>query len=149
MLTEVEKAYIAGFVDGEGCISLGRKKDNSYRRHHTYQLVVTISNTRKEILEWLHKKFGGHFRISHPPSKSRNKVWVWAILCRKAINFLKEIYPYLKIKKSQAKLAMEYYELVNPCGNHTFDPKNWEKRDKIYNQMKILNKRGGRIEVMR
>jgi hypothetical protein len=142
MLTELEKAYIAGFFDGEGCISLGYKKDTSYRRHHTYQLVVTVANTNKEILNFLHQRFGGHFRKGRPPSKNGKEVYVWALLCRKALKFLEEIYPYLRLKKKQAELAFEYYKLVNPYGNHTFDSENWKKRDEIYYKLKALNKRG-------
>jgi len=142
-LSDIDLAYIAGFFDGEGCISLGRKKDGSYRRHYTYQLVVTVSNTKPEILEFLHRHFGGHFRkIKNPSTKNGKTVYVWALLCRKALNFIKTIYPYLKLKKRQAELAIKFYTLVNPYGCNKYDPEKWKQKDLIYNELKALNKRG-------
>jgi len=40
ILSTVDAAYLAGFIDGEGTVTLSRKHKNENR-----QLAVTISNT--------------------------------------------------------------------------------------------------------
>jgi len=145
MLTDIDLAYIAGFFDGEGCISLCKVKDDSYRRNYNYMLAIHVSNTKLEILEMLHREFGGHFqRIKNKTTPNGKEIYVWALTRRIATRFIKAIYPYLRMKRRQAELALEYRKLINPYGNHSFDPENWKKRDAIYHKLKTLNKRGDR-----
>jgi len=47
MLTIDEAAYLAGLIDGEGTISLSRRHANERR-----QLVVSISSTEPELVDW-------------------------------------------------------------------------------------------------
>jgi hypothetical protein len=46
-LTIDEAAYLAGLIDGEGTITLSRRHANEMR-----QLVVSISSTEPELLDW-------------------------------------------------------------------------------------------------
>ncbi len=47
-LSDVDSAYIAGLIDGEGTITLTRKHRNENR-----QLAISISNTDKGLLEFV------------------------------------------------------------------------------------------------
>jgi hypothetical protein len=46
-LSPVEAAYMAGLIDGEGTVTLSRRHRNDQR-----QLVVSIANTERRLLEW-------------------------------------------------------------------------------------------------
>lgn len=48
-----EAAYLAGIVDGEGTITLASKNKGQNRR-----LAITVSNTDRELLEWILKVVG-------------------------------------------------------------------------------------------
>ena len=46
-LDQTDAAYIAGLIDGEGTVTLSRRHRNENR-----QLVVSISNTDRPLLEF-------------------------------------------------------------------------------------------------
>ncbi len=52
-ISEVDAAYIAGLIDGEGTITLTRK-----HRDENRQLAVSISNTEKGLLEYVLDRVG-------------------------------------------------------------------------------------------
>ena len=107
-------AYVAGLMDGEGSIVIAVSKPSSKngRKIPSHFLQVGIINTNREIINWLHDTFGGHISDnSHSTSRhNRRPCWAWRIMCNQAKEFLEKIYPFLKIKKQQAKLAIEFQE---------------------------------------
>ena len=52
-------AYAAGIVDGEGYIGIRKGKPTASRINFSYDLMVAIAMTDKEIIEWFHDNFGG------------------------------------------------------------------------------------------
>lgn len=105
-MTELELAYIAGFFDGEGSISIFQEKTGRYR---LARIGVYVVNTDFRPIKMLKEKFGGHYREVQRPGKK--KYAVWSVSCVKASEFLKAILPFLIIKKERACLAIEIQEL--------------------------------------
>ena len=74
-LSLVDAAYLAGLVDGEGTITLSRKHANDGR-----QLVISISSTERQILDFAHGAIGAgksrrrkpRRRITAHPSRTRS-----------------------------------------------------------------------------
>ena len=95
-----EIIYLAGFFDGDGCITTSPK--TNFR--------LTISNTNKEILDWIKKNFGGNINNQHlPKNPKHNTSWKWITTKRTdVLRILELIYPYLIVKKKQAKLIINY-----------------------------------------
>ena len=52
ILSETQKAYLAGIVDGEGCISFCKIGSFLY-------LGVSVANTNKPLINWLRTNLGG------------------------------------------------------------------------------------------
>ena len=48
VLSNIDAAYIAGLIDGEGTITLGRK-----HRRDNRQLVISISSNELELLQYV------------------------------------------------------------------------------------------------
>lgn len=111
-LTETEKAYLAGLVDGEGSFSLRKYKLKNGKSN--YSIRVQISNTDKRLADWIKERLPGHM-YSYKPKPShtgnnRRTLWTWAMNGDvKPRIFLREIYPYLIIKKDQAELLRDGY----------------------------------------
>lgn len=61
-LTNEEKAYLAGLFDGEGSINIFRTQRKD-RIAPTYFVEISLGNTHRGVLEWVHGKFGG--RVTH------------------------------------------------------------------------------------
>ncbi len=116
-LTEAEKGYLAGIIDGEGCIMLARHKGS---RDYIYHVYITIANTSQKLHEWLDKKLPGrgYMKQATPGRDKRpgsnpeqwRQSYNWIVSGNRiAIVLLKEIAPYLVIKHEQAKLLVNGY----------------------------------------
>lgn len=119
-LAETEKAYIAGIVDGEGCLSINICYDKS-RKPFRAVPTVEISNTDSKVLKWIaHKANWGKWNTKRPYTliENRNanlkpyKCYHLTISDRRRVSvFLKTILPYLRIKKTLAEKILNFYRL--------------------------------------
>lgn len=106
-LKETQKAYVAGLVDGDGNINIA---GNYEYRKNTWVLSVCIYNCDLKALEiirdWM--DMGSIY------SRKRDDNWQenhrLKFRAKSAASLLKKIYPYLIIKKKQAKIALEFAE---------------------------------------
>jgi len=89
-------AYIAGFVDGEGCIGFGRARTSIFPR-------VLITNTDREILEDIRDQFGGDIKPLAARRDRWKQGWYLRLSWSRAVNFLDAINPYLRLKAEQAR----------------------------------------------
>lgn len=98
-LTETEKAYIAGIIDGEGTI--GFHADKRRNNGLLYQPRVSIANCDRSLLEWVENKlcFGHIHRVEFEVNNYD------------VIPLLKAIRPYLRVKKKQADSMLEFVDL--------------------------------------
>lgn len=113
-MTKEELAYIAGFLDGDGCIML----QLVYRKDYIlgYQIrasIVFYQNERyASFLEWLKSKlFSGYIRNRKDGMAEYTIVGVVPV--REVITLL---YPYLVLKKPQADLALSVLEKMTKMG---------------------------------
>lgn len=105
ILDPVDAAYIAGFIDGEGCISIGKRRSDSF------YIRVTVVNTKPVPLQWMVDVTGlgkVHERINKKPNYAN--LYRWLVQADGAATLLQQIRPYLRIKGPQADLAMELQE---------------------------------------
>lgn len=110
-------AYAAGLIDAEGCVHVSYVQPSKANRRITpsYSLHVKVSNTDLPILEWLKATFGGvivkhHARNDIRVGNAWSAAWHWQISGISAQSCLKLILPYLKIKKQQAIIAIEFQD---------------------------------------
>ena len=109
--SETEIAYLAGLIDGEGCIRI----DSSHRlkSNRVYHWAeVWLTNTDLATLEEIHDKYGGTFRIRARPNVKLLGNIRWK--CSKAIELLKALQPYLRIKRKQCDIALAFALSLNP-----------------------------------
>lgn len=107
--TELDKAYAAGLFDGEGSVSVNRRK--TVLGYYTYWITVGISMTDAAPLLWMARTFGGKFTECNSRTKSGKTVSRWQKTCRKAADFLELVHPHLKVKGHKATLAIELARL--------------------------------------
>ena len=153
---KIDLAYVAGIVDGEGSISItssDRKRSNGIIDKY-YFLSVTVSNTNKPILIWLQSLFGGSLYDKRNYYENCKPVHIWRCASNIALRFLKRIYPYLRIKKLHAEIAMQFCKVMNKSG-YMYYKENVglcidevkfseisKQRADFKRQLGILNKRG-------
>lgn len=132
---EEDIIYLAGFLDGEGCISLTRKA-----KKYIVPKVV-IANTNIEVLKWIQEKFGGYFTIRKKLTERRRAVGYLEFQYRKALNLIKLIYPYLIVKKKQADIYFEYQKTIMELKDGTKNglSHRTQEREELKNRMHNLN----------
>ena len=106
---KTDLAYIAGIVDGEGCITLARatRKHPTSLCGYSIDTLVIVSNTNKWLLEYLKFAFGGSVR-AQKLGENRKVCYHWRLSSRQAEAFLELILPYLHLKRPQAELALKF-----------------------------------------
>lgn len=90
-------AYLAGFVDGEGCIQILRGPYHS--------LTVTIAQKDPVIIHALRACLGGHFNTQ------RHGMHAWRLHADQAKEFLRFVRPFLGLKREQAELGIMFQSM--------------------------------------
>ena len=107
-ITAVDKAYAAGVVDSDGCIRVVKEgRSDTRMRSATYYPLVLVSQADGEAIQFLQSKWGGCIHKSAQSGGRELFIFRWAVSWKKAEEFLADIVPYLRIKKSQALLALQ------------------------------------------
>jgi hypothetical protein len=100
-MTNEQKAYIAGIIDGEGWLGF----TNKGRGHGRPQPQIQVSSCDSELIDWLKEACGGWNCKPIVRGGNRNIEYRWRIGGYKACALLAEIAPYLVINKRIARVA--------------------------------------------
>lgn len=107
-MEETDIAYLAGLIDGEGSIYIGKSKPSYIRgaKNPTYRLHLDITSTYYPIMEYLIDKYGGclHYR----EGKGRKNSWGALWQGERACELLESVLPYLVIKRDEAVIAIQF-----------------------------------------
>jgi hypothetical protein len=132
-LTEIEAAYLAGIVDGEGHISLIRAMKRPGKA--TYVLLspmVGITNQSEPLIQWMDQRIVFSKQLYHPDTSG----WGWAykltIQGLRVYPLLKALLPYLIVKRKRAELLMEFCEIRAVAGSaQSYGPREWKIAEEI------------------
>jgi len=112
-MTNEQKAYIAGIIDGEGSIMLLKFHNNQFPSP-----CISISSTTIELLEWIKSvtKIGSIKSKKNYNIEKHADSFTYTVKYNDAIDLLIQIEPYLiiKTKKKRAQLIIEKYKSVTP-----------------------------------
>src|SRR3990172_6653365 len=102
---------MAGLIDGEGTVTLSRRHRNDQR-----QLVVSIANTERRLLEWTLDTAGaGKITGKRISSPIHSPSFTYSIANRQALRLLEQIAPYLRsYKATRTKLILQNYINLTP-----------------------------------
>jgi len=137
-LTESEKGYIAGFLDGEGSICIHRG---------TNHISISFYNTYKQVIDWIAYAIKTK-TVLRTVDKRRDKAhtknnYVCYIKRQSDVyKFLNDILPYLKVKHEQAKLGIKFLEVKMNRHNRNFTQEQKDLQIFYANEMSRLNKGG-------
>lgn len=137
-------AYLAGIIDGEGSIMLWMNKGDPKIRGQ-FNLRINVSSTTKCLIDWLTDNFGGNSYELNAPSRKAHPHWkqqyIWEVKKPDLLPFMKQIHPYLLIKKSHCEIAIKFRETFAKR-ERRISQETYDKRLNLYEQMKHLNLRG-------
>ena len=132
MSDKAKYAYLAGIIDGEGCLTVGAGKKETCIN---YNAIILVQNTSRKMIDWLQSKFGGQVYLSKKETEKTKAAWMWRITKKKDIEILLlAVLPYLIVKREQAKVLLNFVRLTPDM--------NSELRATYYRQLRQLNSRG-------
>jgi hypothetical protein len=143
---QTEIAWAAGFLDGEGCIRVVNH-DAKRRRTSSHLLHVHVVQVSREPLDALRALFGGGIYRSHRTNPGRNcrPAWTWSVYGQVAASAVKQMLPYLIVKRPQAELAVSIDWVVQYRGNQNrraMPDSERRRRADVCAQIKLLNRTG-------
>lgn len=100
-MDKCELAYIAGFFDGEGCVTWQKTKRKSGK---IYKLLrVDIGQVDRSFLDYCEENFGGYVSTrAKNKHRSKQENYQWTVTGNTALLFLLQIIPYLRQKQQHA-----------------------------------------------
>ncbi len=110
ILTNLEKAYVAGFLDGDGCVmfQLVRRKDYIFGYQVRASIVFYQKTKHRKHLEWLKNLFqDGYVRDRSDGMSEYTIVGVPPV--KRALTLLK---PHLRLKQAHAVLAFKIIKML-------------------------------------
>ena len=105
--SETDMAYAAGFFDGEGTIDI-RYRQTHRGAYERFELRIQVAQIDVEVLTYLQSLWGGIVDQYGGTKCSR-----WILVASHAAQFLSDVLPYLRVKRSQAFVAIEFQHTFN------------------------------------
>lgn len=134
----MDAAYVAGILDGEGCLTVGLNKAKK-----TYDARVYVGMTEKAIgvLQRLHNQYGGSLRKSREATEEWGAAWMWCLCGKEAAAMLRDAAPHLVLKDRQARLLLEL-EDMKPGGRNSWTNEMRVRAAGIRATVMDLNRKG-------
>jgi hypothetical protein len=130
-----EMAWIGGFFDGEGCISITkRQRSENFVEHF---LAVQIAQKQRHPLEMIQRRFGGCLSVAR---RGDAEFYYLRMHGTRAQRFIEEVRPYLICKDGEADLALELRRLIGKPGSRS-TPEIWRKKDRIWSRFMELREK--------
>jgi hypothetical protein len=100
--TAEETAYIAGFFDGEGWITVKNFRAGNGRRH--IFLEAGIAQNDQVVLFWIASKLGGRVK-----QWKQRKCSYWTVTTQaEQLVFLTSVLPYVRVKRAKVEAALAF-----------------------------------------
>lgn len=133
MKEEIEMAYMAGILDGDGSFSI-LKSTNSFHP------CIQLSNAYKGMSEYLFDKFEGSKRIKKPQQPHYKPLYVWSVRgLGSAKNVLDKVIPFLVLKKERAKYMLDFIQKSQIEKLNLIEGERANLKMKDYNRNCLLN----------
>ena len=133
MSDKAKFSYLAGIIDGEGCLTIGAGKKGNVTN---YNSIIMVTSTSENLVKWLQSTFGGSYYKSGREVPNCKPAFIWRFLRKADIEkLLLAILPYLIIKREQAIALLEFVRLPRFTNDSP-------KREILFQKLRTLNKRG-------
>jgi hypothetical protein len=103
----MEVAYLAGLIDGDGCLQLRRHTNTKFP---SFEPALFIASSDRFLLEAVASSWGGHIRAKKGSVLSRKTPYEWYLGGAKAIALLRDLRPHLILKSDRAAILLDYWD---------------------------------------
>lgn len=141
-MSAVNAAYMAGYLDGEGTLTITRAKRPENRAGFRWMTIMAIANTHRPSLECMREMCGnGRVLCVNRGNLDKHKaLYRLQFTANQVRHVLPQLVPYLLIKRQQAGLVLRFLSLVT-SGRHT-TAEEWIEQEELRADVQKLNRRG-------
>lgn len=120
MSKATDVAYVAGIIDGEGCIRVKKTKPYRCQGRATpgYDASVQVKMVDRGAVEFVCKTIGGWVYLQKSGLKSGRDQYTCQATGRQAEDGLRLVLPYLRVKRRQAELVLQLREFKKDSQKH-------------------------------
>jgi len=129
ILEKILIGQLATAIDAEGSLSIVRARKTPYAN---YRPQIQLTNKSKEWLEYFQNKVNGFWRIQSVKWKNRTYYRLTMRDRKCLLESLKEILPYLIIKRERAILIIEFCESRNSHQKSAYTERELEIRKQVF-----------------
>lgn len=119
-MTQTDLAYIAGLIDGEGCIRV--KKSNPYKCQGRvtpgFHPTIQIRMVDEPALKFISECLGGWYYKEDSRTSQGRPLFCYQATDKKAEYILRSLLPFLRVKKDAAKNVLALCDLKADGKNH-------------------------------
>lgn len=138
-LSETDKAYLAGYYDGEACFQIHKRWHtvNDYR-YIGYSMCSEVASTNKDVLIYIQNLLGAGSIGAKKQKGNRKDAWYFKLGAADTRDLINNIMPYSKIK----------VPIMNVCLRFPLRGIDMTKAEKdclkevLHEEARILNFRG-------
>jgi LAGLIDADG endonuclease len=132
---EVDRAYLAGLIDGDGCIMATIERHSEKKFGFRVRLSIKITQKENSLLLFLARKYSvGKVRVNR--KNTIFETFDWIVYDTNALRMIIDlIIPYSKTKNKQLKIAREILEVSDA----TF--KGLTKKARLADALSLFNVR--------
>ena len=142
ILAEGLKGWVAGFIDGEGTISIHKMIESKSLMGARHRVSLEATNTNLASLQKLVSLFGGSIWQKRQYGENCLDCYRWRVEGQTAKTAILFALPYFIVKKKQAKIALRFCKTLRTIGTDTRTPitqKIFAFREILYQKMQQLN----------
>lgn len=138
-LSETDKAYLAGFYDGEGSFQIHKRWHtvNDYR-YVGYSMCSEVASTNKEVLIYIQSLLGVGSLGSKNQKGNRKPAWYLKLGAADTKDLINNIISYSKIKVPIMNTCLKF-----PNGDKSMSKEEKDcLKDLLHEEARLLNFRG-------
>lgn len=153
-MTESEKAYAAGFFDGEGAVVIEHSKKQRFRRRpnkrnpqrvYFYQAInwrlrVAVSQIDPSPLLWLQERYGGSIAKRKKGKHGRHDFYSWQLGSLASDKFLRDIQPYCIVKRREIDIAVKFRALIKPSSKPGLTENEMKERLRLAEEIRVRSR---------
>ena len=138
-MRDIDAAYLAGYIDGDGHIGITLKKRPLGGKQHLVQME--IASTEKNVPEMAFLEFGGSLGLRRRYGKNKD-LWRWIITGKKTASVINVVKKYMVLKIDQADIALRFVDTIKQRGSKLTE-QEFAHRENLRGMILALNERGG------
>lgn len=133
-ISSIVKSYIAGFLDGDGCVmfQLIRREDYVYGYQIRASIVFYQKSVNRLHLEWFKKLL----KVGYIRDRKDGMTEYTIVGLKPVIKILRLLKPYVYLKRRHIELSLKIYSLLD---NKKFDLVKFIRAAHLVDKFKDLN----------